>query len=124
MAHIAFDRIKWQDTLIFNAARSAAASLIWGIGVALGNQNLTLALPLIVGFFIVLFCTYVPLGIALVYISRFFWPAGVVVCIIALLIAVGDPLVFIFSRMKPGILPIIDRFYPVNFAVVMFILEG
>jgi hypothetical protein len=95
----------WKETFMYNGLRAVAAGIVWAIvasidGTFPGSPSLLpIAMPL--GYFTML----LPMGLILSWLSSFFFLAGWMAGFVALIVAVGDPLVFALSKAKPDIVP-------------------
>lgn len=120
-----FKRIDLGQTLLVGFERSLAAGLVWFV-VALFVPELQsdawgfLLWPLSYFVFIL------PVGVVLSLLSKLPGIAGMVFglwyLLWALLIVVGDPLVFIVHKIKPKLVPV-EEFRFLNFACVIFVLK-
>jgi len=117
-----FKNVNWQATLKYNAFRAAGAGIVWCIFELMSGAGLH-ALPMIVAFPIGYFIFLLPIGLITAWLSGIGVPwVGLVNFLFALMLVVGDPLVFILKKVKPALVPI-DRPGFVNFKLVIFIIN-
>jgi hypothetical protein len=111
----------WRDTLWLAVLRSAGAGVVWALVAVMtdypGNPAV-LALIWPLGYFILL----LPLGLATAWLSKLVPFVGLFAGMIALFVAVGDPLVFVLSRFKPISVPVErPRFF--QFQIIVFVMS-
>lgn len=114
-----FKSIDWGSTLYLNFVRSLAAGIVWFIISAL-THNITFSLLL---FPIVYFVILLPVGIIAGKMSeKGVQFAGLFAMFISLLVAVGDPVVFILHKFKPEFVPVKD-FNFISLKIVIFVVK-
>jgi hypothetical protein len=117
-----FKNINWPATLKYNALRAAAAGIVWCIFQLMAGAGVH-ALPTIIAFPIGYFIFLLPIGLVTAWLSGMGVPwVGLVNFLFALMLVVGDPLVFILKKMKPEFVPV-EKTGFVNFKLVIFIID-
>lgn len=122
MAEFSFKRdfrsVIWGQTLVLNFFRSFAAGIVWFIvSIFVKPAN-----PALLLFPLVYFLILMPTGIISGKLSEKGVPfAGLFTKFISLLVAVGDPLVYVLHKIKPGSVPV-EKFSFFNFYVIIFVL--
>src|ERR1700730_6849101 len=116
-----FKKIQWGPTFLLHLMRAFSAGLIWCLVMMLtGARGTVPPLSLLLTFPIIYF-TFVPMILVISKIMSIFIDVlgegfyAMVSFFFALLIIVGDPLLFVVNRLKPGILPA-AKFNIVNFS--------
>lgn len=127
-----FKRIRWKETLQVNALRAFAAGIVWaficlfimigdpktGTGLTYG-QLFLLPIGTVAGYLAI----YMPLGIFFSFLSSMGIPlVGFVAALFALIVAVGDPVMFIIHKVKPGLVPVKDYSF-ICFRLIIFVLD-
>jgi hypothetical protein len=124
-----FKNINWPETLKYCLIRAFWAGVAWALlGVAAGAGNLSgqtlhaATIPL--GFVILYFVLLLPIGLAAGWLSSMRVPfAGFISLIFSLMVAVGDPLVFIVFKLKRSKgLPVENPGF-INFKIIIFIIN-
>ena len=123
-------KIDWGSTLKYNLMRAVAAGIVWGF-VMLITDPAKNALPALFTpiFFpvIYLFLVTVVIGVLSLY-ARSPFPfaelaAGITMLLWAFVVAVGDPLIYLLHKRKPGFVPVDQpRFF--DFHLVVFVLRN
>jgi len=117
-----FKNINWQATLIYNLFRAFGAGIVFCIFQLISGEGLK-ALVLIPGYPIMYFIFLLPVGLTLNWLTGLGVPVvGWLNIIFALLVAIGDPLVFIFKKIKPELVPV-DKPSFFSFKIVIFIVN-
>lgn len=116
-----FKRINWPATALYNLIRSASAGIVWFVIMLFTSQPSdawhALGLPL------AYFAFLLPLGLFCAFlIDRGVPLAGLVTILFALILAVGDPLLFVVHKIKPTLLPV-DRPGFFNFKLIIFVMK-
>lgn len=125
-------RARWGSTLWLNLLRAFAAGIVWGLGILVvtlttGEPSATpwYTVPFVAPFTYLLF---VPIFLLAGKIFTTFvggigeLAVGFFSFVLSLMIAVGDPLVFLLHRQVPHLVPV-DRFGFMNFKLVLFVLD-
>lgn len=120
MSGFSLSKVAWKETLILNVARSIAASLVWFLIILLSSNTFPLAL---LTFPIQYLLFFVPLGIFCSYVSRILPFVGLITLALAIIIVVGDPLIWLITSLKPGLLSV-DKYSPFNFVLIMYVLKS
>lgn len=110
----------WKETLWHNALRAVGAGIVWGLlllstGTVGESLRMMVMLPLI--YFVVL----LPVGLLASLLSSIPF-VGLFAAFIALLVAVGDPLVWVLSKARPEWVPV-DRPGFFSLRIVIFVLS-
>ena len=125
-------RARWGSTLWLNLLRAFAAGIVWGLGILV--VNLTTGEPSATPWYTVPFVApftyllFVPIFLLTGKIFTTFvggigeLAVGFFSFVLSLMIAVGDPLVFLLHRQAPHLVPV-DRFGFMNFKLVLFVLD-
>lgn len=99
--------VLWTETLWLNGLRAAGAGIVWGlVSILTGSpgQGLGMLIAMPVSYFIVL----VPIGLLasfLTPIPYIGFVAGLISTLFALMVAVGDPIVYVLNKFKPTWVP-------------------
>lgn len=120
MSSFSLREVAWKETAILNIVRSIAASVVWLLIFLLAFNTVSLAL-LMFPFHYLLF--FAPLGVTCSYLSRIIPFIGLVSLSLAIVIVVGDPIIYLITALKPGLLPV-DRYPPFNFVLIIYILKN
>lgn len=121
-----FGRIAWLPTLVTLGLRALAAGVVWTLiilvqGMAAANP-VEATLVLLVGFPLTIIVFFVPVGLAAQFLSGLGVPVvGLLTYLAALVIMVGDPLLFILHKLF-HILPLRD-FRPFNFEYFIWVIK-
>lgn len=117
-----FKQVQWGPTLQVNLMRAFAAGLIIFIATAIANQDASMwFIPLVlpIGYLIV----YVPMGLIAEKLSEKGVPyVGWVTVIIALIVMIGDPIIYILYKFAPRLVPV-EHFSFINFVMILFVLK-
>ena len=117
-----FKHVNWQATLKYNLFRATGAGIVWCILELLSGAGMH-ALPMLIAFPIGYFIFLLPIGLVTGWLSGKGVPwVGLVNFLFALMLFVGDPLVFILKKAKPELVPI-DKPAFFNFKLVIFIIN-
>lgn len=99
--------ILWKETFLYNGLRAAGAGIVLGTLMLLTGEPAADALPAFfiwpIGYFIFL----LPVGLVAAWLSSIPF-VGLFSAFIALLVAVGDPVVFALNKFRPEWVPV-DR---------------
>ena len=111
----------WKDTLWLAVLRSAGAGVVWALVAVLINWHGN-PLVLLVGWPVSYFVFFLPVGLATAWLSELIPFVGLFAGVIALFVAVGDPLVFALSRFTPTSVPVErPRFF--QFQIIVFVMS-
>ena len=118
-----FKSIKWKETLCLNLMRAAFAGPVWvALFTLTGNMRFSSAVEYLLMPLIYLLGA-LPLGLGASWLSSAGVPfAGLFTAVMALMVVVGDPFVFILFKAKPQWVPV-EEFGIVNFRLVIFVLD-
>lgn len=97
--------VLWRETFWLNALRAAGAGVVWGLlGLILGDP---MGLVMIAGLPVTYFFFLLPIGLLAAWLS---WIPfiGLITGLFALIVAVGDPLVYTLKQFRPRWVPIED----------------
>lgn len=106
-----FREIQWGATIWYNLLRAACAGLVLALLMFLfpqsqGDRIIALAAPLVwpIGYLII----FLPMGIIFSLLQGLQVPlVGLVAAVFAILaVGVGDPIVCILHRIRPGLVPV------------------
>lgn len=120
MSNTSLDNVQWGATLLLNFWRSVAAGVVWFIvrlimQDSLGESASMLLLPAM--YFVIL----LPLGLFAIFLSNAGVPyVGFFSLMAAISIIVGDPILFLVSLIKPGLLPV-RNYSPLNFQLIILV---
>jgi len=129
-----FRRVQWGATTRVNILRAFAAGLVWMVVATIASVRQTggstllhwWTIPFITGLgYIGLVMLFLPVAKLLTAFGGDAGKTGVNVLtfIGGLLVAVGDPLVFMVQRKWPNLVPA-ERFRPFNAALVVFVVDS
>lgn len=128
LSTINWKRVVWPQTLHLNAVRSIAAGLVWAVVVALASGFAAVGWWTVPFWAPIYYFALVPM-LALLGrpIARLMGDAGqlgmsVTTLLGALMLVVGDPLVFTLWKLRPEWLPV-AKFSPLNFKLVIFVFD-
>lgn len=117
-----FRKIRWGATLRYNMLRAlCAAVVITLVAFSLdkrGSFPIGIAIAVPIGYPFV----FLPLGIALNFLGRFFWPFSLVAMSLSLIIAAGDPLVFLLHKILRNLVPVRNPAF-VSFKMLIYVLD-
>lgn len=112
--------VLWKETLWHNALRAVAAGVVWGLVMLFaGTEGNPVAMA--AGMPLMYFVVLLPVGLLASLLSSIPF-VGLFVAFIALLVAVGDPLVYVLSKFKPEWVPI-DRPDIFSLRIIVFVLS-
>lgn len=97
--------VLWRETFWLNALRAAGAGVVWGLlGLILGDP---MGLVMIAGLPVTYFFFLLPIGLLAAWLS---WIPfiGLITGLFALIVAVGDPLVYTLKQFRPRWVPLED----------------
>jgi hypothetical protein len=123
-----FKKIQWVPTFLLHLMRAFSAGLIWCLVMMFTGARGTVSPFSILLTFPIIYFTFVPMILVISKIMSIFIDVlgegfyAMVSFFFALLIIVGDPLLFVLNKLKPGILPV-EKFNIVNFSMMLFILD-
>lgn len=113
--------VNWSSTLRYNTLRAAGAGVAWCIIALLAGvkwQAFTMLL-----FPVFYYVSLLPFGLLAGWLSGLGVPwIGLFAAIAALMICVGDPLVFFLKKFRPEIVPI-DKAPFLSLKTIIFILN-
>ena len=120
--------VDWRSTLIYNHIRAAAAGIVWGVLMLVTDpaHNVLPAIFAPISFVVGYLIFFLPFGLAASAAARLPFPyaglvAGAVAAFVSLMIAVGDPLVYLLFKRKPEWIPV-DHPGIFNFRLIIFII--
>ena len=117
-----FKNVNWQSTLKYNLFRAIGAGIVWCILELMTGAGAH-ALPMLIAFPIGYFIFLLPIGLITGWLSGMGVPwVGLVNFLFALMLFVGDPLVYVLKKAKPELVPI-DKPGFFNFKLVIFIIN-
>ena len=112
--------VLWKETLWHNALRAVGAGIVWAILTAITGIESNPAAPLF-AIPVTYFFFLLPAGLLASRLS--FIPfAGLIAGFIALLVAVGDPLVYMLSWFQPRWVPV-DRPDIFSLRIIVFVMS-
>ena len=116
--------VRWNATLWLNFLRAAVAGVVWFtigmIGGASINQG---AVTVLLGFSLLYFIVFLPLGLVCSFLSDAGVPfTGLITTICALTVVIADPCMFFLHKVKPEIVPVNDYGF-LNFILVIFVID-
>lgn len=115
-----FKKIMWRPTLWVNFLRALFAGPVFFVILLLTGERspeMISALMLPVTYFIFL----LPMGLLFYFLSNIGVPfVGWMPIIFSVLIALGDPFVFLLHKMKPTFVPVY-KFNFINFNLIIFV---
>lgn len=114
--------VEWRATFILAAMRSAAGGLVWGLMMLFGGGEAGPAVFLIIFSAAIGMLFYIPFGVVFALIARVFPPAGLFCLIPIAYMALGDPVLWLIERARPGTVPV-NRFKPLNFNTIIFVIN-
>jgi len=119
MGGLNFNEVAWKETAILNLSRSVAAGIMWFLICWVGfNVASFVWLFFPVQYLLVL----APIGVLCSYLARVIPFVGLITLVLAVLIVVGDPIIFAITQLKPGLLPV-GNYSPFNFVLVIYLLK-
>lgn len=83
-----------------------------------GSFPFGIALAVPVGYPVV----FLPLGIVLNFLGRFFWPFSLVAMSLSLIVATGDPLIFLLHKSFRNLVPVRNPSF-VSFKMLIYVLD-
>jgi hypothetical protein len=120
MSNVSLDNVQWGPTLLLNFWRSVAAGIVWFVIMLSSQEPLSgaaAALLLPVGYFVVV----LPLGLLAIFLTNagvpYVWYLSLAA---AVMIMVGDPILFLISLIKPGIFGV-QYYSPINYKLIMLV---
>lgn len=112
--------VLWKETLWHNALRAVAGGIVWALLTAVTGIKSNPAVPLFI-IPITYFFFLLPAGLLASSLS--FIPfVGLIAGFIALLVAVGDPLVYVLNQFQPRWVPI-DRPDIFSLRIIVFVMS-
>ena len=112
--------VLWKETLWHNALRAVGAGIVWAILTAITGIESNPAVPLL-AIPVTYFFFLLPAGLLASWLS--FIPfVGLIAGFIALLVAVGDPLVYMLSWFQPRWVPL-DRPDIFSLRIIVFVMS-
>ncbi len=116
-----FKHVNWGGTLKYNTLRAAGAGIVWFVLALLAGakwQSFTMLL-----FPLFYFVSFLPFGLLTAWLSGLGVPwVGLFAAFVALMVGVGDPLVFILKKSKPELVPV-DKAPFFSLKTVIFLLN-
>jgi len=105
-----FSRIRWKQTLWYNGLRAVCAGFSMFIIMLLLSEHSAGTgrdfYAVLLGYPLLYYFGLLPLGLLLSWFSFFFPLLRLVSFLMGLLVAVGDPWVFLLSRVAPKAVPV------------------
>ena len=96
--------IAWKETVQFNVFRSICAIPPWLLLTYLSSKHFEWVMFL---FPVVYFAIFLPMGLVFGWLARIGVPfMGLISIISSIVIVVGDPIVWIISKIKPDLVPV------------------
>jgi ABC-type polysaccharide/polyol phosphate export permease len=114
--------VDWRATFTLAAMRSAAGGLVWGLIVLFGGGELGMAMMYILLGVVFGLLFFIPFGVVFALIARVFPPAGLACLVPIAYMVVGDPVLWMIERARPGTVPA-NRFKPFNFNTIIFVIN-
>lgn len=127
-----FRSILWGPTLRLNLMRAVAAGVVVAVIVCItGGPNkadvssrLVMAMVMPLAYPIVYLVFMLPFGLLSLLLASLGVPfVGLISLVMSLYAAIGDPLMFVLSKLKPEWIPV-DNFKFLNFVMIMFVLKS
>ena len=112
--------VLWKETLWHNALRAVGAGIVWGLLMALTDPDGN-ALGMIAAMPVMYFVILLPVGLVASWLSSLPF-VGLFAAFIALLVAVGDPLVYVLNRFQPRWVPV-DRPGIFSLRIIVFVMS-
>ena len=117
----------WKSTLLLNFERAAAAGIVWTVVTLLtapNNQSVTESLKMLYMFPLGYLFGLMPIGLIAIKLGEqgIEW-AKIVGGVISLLIVVGDPIVYLLSKLLPHIVPV-QQFKMFNRVLVLLVSKS
>jgi hypothetical protein len=112
--------VLWKETLWHNALRAVGAGIVWGLLMALTDSDGN-ALGMIAAMPVMYFVILLPVGLIASWLSSLPF-VGLFAAFIALLVAVGDPLVYMLSWFQPRWVPV-DRPDIFSLQIIVFVMS-
>ena len=114
-------QINWKATFQFNVFRSVCSVPMWALLIILSGQKLSWVVLLFPVFY---FGFWLPFGLLCSWLARIGVPfIGLLSVISSLVIVVGDPIVWIISKIKPELVPI-EKPKFLDFHLIVFALHN
>jgi hypothetical protein len=122
-----FRSIRWGATLYYNMLRGFCSGIILAVGslffynemAARGNYMLLMAWLIIpLGYPLI----YLPMGLILRALGKMFAPFAFVAACFAMMVALGDPLVFLLHKINRNLVPV-DRPDFFSLQMIIFVLD-
>jgi len=98
--------VLWRETFWLNGLRAAGAGIVWCLVLILTGSPGE-GLGMLVGIPVSYFFALVPIGLVAAWLSWIPF-VGLITGLFALVVAVGDPLVYALSQFRPGWIPTED----------------
>ena len=112
----------WKETFRYNGLRAFGAGIVWAVYASIDGTAPVSPLLLPIGMPLGYFMMLLPMGLILSWLSSFFFLAGWVAAFIGLMVAVGDPFVFVLSKVRPDIVPV-ERPSFFSLRIIHFVLS-
>lgn len=113
-------KINWKATFQYNVFRSLCATPVWILFTSLLNGHFIWQMIL---FPVVYFAFWLPFGLMCGWLARLGVPfIGLLSMVSSLVIVVGDPVVWIFSKIKPDLVPIVKPKF-LDFHLIVFAVK-
>jgi hypothetical protein len=124
-----FKKICWGATAKYNMTRATCAGVTFAtVGILIATLNphagisagtsLVMGATLAIGYPVI----YMPVGITLAFLARFFSPFGFVAFCFGAMVAIGDPLVFTLQKVLRRVVPVAHPAF-FSFRMLIFVLE-
>lgn len=99
--------VLWRETFWLNALRAAGAGVVWGLLILIVEGAPGEGLVMLIGMPVTYFFFLLPIGLLAAWLS---WIPfiGFITGLFALIVAVGDPLVYILKQFRPMWVPVED----------------
>jgi hypothetical protein len=113
--------IDWKITLQYNVFRSLCATPVWLLLFFLSSKHFVWQMLL---FPVIYFAFWLPLGFITGWLARIGIPViGILSIVCSLVIVVGDPVVWIISKIKPDLVPV-DCPKFLDFHLIVFVVKN
>lgn len=111
-------KINWKATFQYNVFRSLCATPVWLLFTSLLNEQFIWQMIL---FPVAYFAFWLPFGLICGWLARLGIPfVGLLSIVSSLVIVVGDPVVWIISKIKPDLVPV-DKPKFLDFHLIVFV---
>lgn len=118
-----FTGINWKQTAILNSMRAVCAGIVLAVVFLFGGLPKETVMSYLFGMIFIYWIVIFPMGYLTAKLSEWGVPfVGIFSLFLSLLIAVGDPLLFILSKIFRQ-LPVSPDFAPFNLAPIFLVLR-